>query len=89
MFVHKLPFLLKSCLAKEKSPLQTRSIYGEFPGHVLRELYFSILLLWLKYSYKVPMHRYIPSHFMHVGVVAIGNPERHMRKVSQCGSKQQ
>jgi len=25
----------------------------------------------------------------HVASVAIGNPERHMRKASHCGSKQQ
>jgi len=25
----------------------------------------------------------------HVCIVAIGNPERHMRKASHCGSKQQ
>jgi len=24
-----------------------------------------------------------------MGIVAIGNPERHMRKASHCGSKQQ
>jgi len=28
-------------------------------------------------------------HVMAVGCVAIGNPERHIRKASHCGSKQQ
>jgi len=31
----------------------------------------------------------LPLCFVQSGIFAIGNPERHMRKASHCGSKQQ